>query len=327
LIATAFLGTTLQARIESSQDVNKDSYLRALADRIVTYAGSPADWGKTGVVPADFGLALNSATRVYELDVDKICRLSLLNVHSLSHVDLAGASKLTNIAMGISLSQTLTISFEQTNTYTSGDDTYTTLAISTAIESKPSKANLQYYLIAQNYQYNATSTITSSGTTEVVFHYPTSSADDALVAVFARAPFDERITSYAVYNFASGMQETTPTSTSLSLSPLNYTLSFNQSGDVSIQKVYTFSYSHQYITTSLQGSECAIPQLIDHSPIVLIACGEVGGQYFQEWTSYPQIPLSAGSSFANSERNVFSYMVTANGVLYKLDVSLGDPNP
>ncbi|MCW3982997.1 MAG: hypothetical protein NWE96_03265 [Candidatus Bathyarchaeota archaeon] len=293
---------------------------------MVTYAGSPVDWGKTNVVPVDFGLALNTATRIYELDIDKICRLSTLNSHSLSHVDLAVASKLTNIAMGISLSQTLTISLEQTNTYTAGDDTYTTLAVSTAIESKPSKANLQCYLVAQNYQYNATATITTSGTTEVVFHYPTISADDALVVVFARAPFDERVTSYAVYNFASGQQETTPASTALSLSPLNYTLSFNQSGGALIQKMYTFSYLHQYITTS-QGGECAIPQLIDHSPIVMIVCGEVEGQYFQEWTSYPQIPLSVGSSFANSERNVFSYMVTVNGVLYKLDVSLGDLNP
>jgi hypothetical protein len=35
------------------------------------------------------------------------------------------------------------------------------------------------------------------------------------------------------------------------------------------------------------------------------------------------VPLTAGSGFDNSERNIFSYTVTIKGVLYKLDVSLG----
>ncbi|MCL5877511.1 MAG: hypothetical protein M1540_06850 [Candidatus Bathyarchaeota archaeon] len=327
MIATAFLGTTLQARIDSTQDLNKDSYLRAIADRIVTNAGSPHDWGKSDKLPSDLGLALNSATSVYELDIDKISRLSNLNIYSLSHLELAAASKLSNIALGIEVSQIMTINLEQTNTYTAGADTYSTLAVSTYLESKPVEANLQCYLIAQNYQYNATATVTESGTAEITVHYPTAAADDALLVVFANVPFDERLTSYTIYNFGNGSQETTPTSTTLSLSPLNYSLSFNQTAGASVQKVYTFSYAHQYTTTSPQDGQCVIPHLIDHSPIVLIVCAQLDGQYFQEWTSYPQIPLTAGSSFANSERHVFSSMVTINGVLYKLNLSLGDVNP
>ncbi len=326
LIATAFLGTTLQARIDSTQDLNKDSYLRAIADRIVANAGSPPDWGKSDKVPSELGLALNSATSVYELDIDKISRLSNFNVYSLSHLQLAAASKLSNIALGIDVSQIMNISLEQTNNYTAGADTYSALAVSTSIEFKPVEANLQCYLIAQNYQYNVTATVTESGTAEVVVHYPTAAADDALLVVFAKASFDERLTSYAIYNFDSVSQETTPQSTTLSLSPLNNNLNFNEATGASIQKVYAFSQSHQYTATSIQGGQCSIPQLIDHSPIVLIVCAQIDGEYFEEWTSYPQIPLTAGSSFANSERHVFSYMVTINDVLYKLNLSLGDVN-
>ena len=252
LIATAFLGTTLQARIDSTQDLNKDSYLRAIADRIVTNAGSPPDWGKSDKVPSELGLVLNSATSVYELDIDKISRLSNFNVYSLSHLELADASKLSNIALGIDVSQIMTISLEQTNTYTAGADTYSALAVSTSIESKPVESTLQCYLIAQNYQYNVTETITESGTAEVVVHYPTAAADDALLVVFARASFDERLTSYAIYNFDSVSQETTPQSTTLSLSPLNNKLNFNEATGASIQKVYAFSQSHQYTATSIQ---------------------------------------------------------------------------
>ena len=58
--------------------------------------------------------------------------------------------------------------------------------------------------------------------------------------------------------------------------------------------------------------------------MVLVVCGFNGADFFQEWTAYPQVPLKAGANFAGSEQNVFSYIVTVNGVLYRLDLSLGD---
>ena len=45
---------------------------------------------------------------------------------------------------------------------------------------------------------------------------------------------------------------------------------------------------------------------------------------FQEWTSYPQVPLTAGSNFHSSEQNAFNYIVTINDCLYKLEISFGD---
>jgi hypothetical protein len=145
--------------------------------------------------------------------------------------------------------------------------------------------------------------------------------------VFARAPFDERITSYATYNLVTSTEETEPANTTLSLSPLDYALGFNESSGVSLQKLYVLSYSYQQAINGVQSSPCQIPKLIDHSPNVIVACGQSGAQPIEEWTSYPQVPLTTGSSFANSERDVFPYMVTIDGVLYKLQVTLGDINP
>ena len=57
LIGMAFLGSTMQTRIASTQDINKDSYLKAIADRIIMNPGSPSEWGSSSVSPIDFGLA------------------------------------------------------------------------------------------------------------------------------------------------------------------------------------------------------------------------------------------------------------------------------
>jgi hypothetical protein len=150
--------------------------------------------------------------------------------------------------------------------------------------------------------------------------------NDALLVVFARAPFDERITSFETYNFANSNQETTPTNTALSLNPLNYKLNFNSTSGLSVQTVYLLTYSYDQAITSFSSSQATIPKIVDKSPIILVACGLNSTDYFEEWTSYPQIPLTAGSAFEYSEKNIFSYMVTVNGVLYQLEVSLGDIN-
>ena len=62
LIATAFLCSTMQTRINSTQDINKESYLKAIADHIITNPGTPLNWGSSSSVPADFGLAASPST-------------------------------------------------------------------------------------------------------------------------------------------------------------------------------------------------------------------------------------------------------------------------
>ncbi len=319
------MGTTLQARIASTDDVNKDSYLTAIADRIVTYPGSPNDWGKRQDVPQDFGLAASASNGANELDIDKISRLSSQNRYALGYVELVNAAQLNDMALGITVSQVMTLTIEQSSSHTVGSETYSTVHVWSSINSKPTGANLHCYLIADNYVDNLTAVIPESGTYTLTVHLPSALVDDALLVVFARAPFDDRITSYATYNLSSGIQQTTPNGTTLSMSPQDYTLSFNQSS-VTIGNVYALTYSYMQNVTSIQTSTCAIPRLIDNSPFVLVACAGNGANYVEEWTAYPQVPLNAGSSFEGSERNVFSYLVTVDGVLYRLEVSLGDVN-
>ena len=327
LIGTAFLGSTMQTRIVSTQEINKDSYLKAVADRIITNTGTPANWGTSNAVPDDFGLAAITSTSSYELDMDKISRLNNLNNYSLSYADMANAANL-NIALGITVSQLMTVKVLQSSNFTSGSNTSFTFTISTSIDSKPASASLHCYIATDNYLNGITSAIPDTGVGQVTVQIPSAATDNALLVVFARASIDDRMTSYAVYNFAHSTQESNPRSGDLALSPLDYTLSLNDSSPgLTVQNGYVFSYSYQQTLPSIQGSQCPIPKLIDKSPLVLVVCCLNGTEYFQEWTAYPQVPLKAGADFEGSEQNVFSYMVTVGGVLYRLDLSLGDlPN-
>ena len=239
---------------------------------------------------------------------------------------MANAAKLNNIALGITVSQIMSINIEQSSNITVGNDVSFTFAILTSIDSEPTSATLNCYVVANNYLSNVTNCTSGIGVGYVTVQIPSASTDNAMLIVFARASFDDRITSYAIYNFPDSTQESAPSNDILSLTPLNYTLSFaTNSTDLTIQNGYVFSYTYQQNLTSVQSDNSILnSNIIDKSPFVIVVCGFNNGAYFQEWTSYPQVPLKSGSSFEDSEQNVFSYMVTINGVLYKLDISFGD---
>ncbi len=328
LIATAFLCSTMQTSINVTQNINKDSYLQAIADDIITTPGTPVNWGTSSSVPVDFGLAASSSTTPYELNMDKITRLNSLNSYALSYIDMENAAKLSNIALGITVSQVMSINIEQTSNSTldNGNSVSFIFAILTSIDSEPTSASLNCYVVANNYVSNVTDSTSGVGVGYVTIQIPSAAADGAMLIMFARASFDDRITSYAIYNFQNSTQETAPRNDILTLTPLNYTLSYTtNSTGLTMQNSYIFSYTYQQNLISVQGTAYyLIPMLIDQSPFVMVLCGFNNGTYFQEWTSYPQVPLKAGSSFEDSEQNVFSYIVTINGVLYKVDVSFGD---
>ena len=311
----------MQNRIASTQDINKDSYLKAIADHIIMNPGSPSEWGSSSASPIDFGLASSLPHNAFELDVDKICRLNNLNNYSLSYLDLSKAAKL-NIALGIEVSQLLTIKIIQSSNSTVGSDTSFTFQISANIDSKPTSASLHCYFAANTYLTEVNASISDFGVGQVTVQIPTSETENALLIAFARASFDDRITSYAIYNFAHSTQESIPSDTNLVLSPLDYILNFNDT-NLRVLNGYVFSYSYKQPLLSFEGSQAAIPKLLDKSPIVIIV-GINGTDHIQEWTAYPQIPLKIGANFEGSEQNIFSYIVTIKGVLYRLDLSLGD---
>ena len=322
LIGMAFFGSTMQTRIASTQDINKDSYLKAIADRIVTNTGSPVDWGTSSALPVDLGLAPDRSHGDYELDLDKICRLNNLNNYSLSYLDLSKAAKL-DIALGIKVSQLMTVKIMQLSNSTVGTDTSFTFQISANIDSKPTSASLHCYFAADTYITEVNGSIPDIGIGQVTIQIPTSETKNAMLIAFARASIDDRVTSYAIYNFAHSTQESIPSSTDLALSPLDYTLSINDTR-LRVLTGYVFAYSYQHNLSSFEGSQATIPKLLDKSPLVLFVEGINGTDHFQEWTVYPQIPLKIGANFDGAEQNIFSYMVTIEGVLYRLDLSLGD---
>lgn len=323
LIATVFLGSTLQARISTTQDLNKDSYLQAIALYLVTSPGSPVQWGKSTVLPEDFGLAAIPSSSPYELDIDKVSRLNSNHNNALSITDLSKSTKLSNVALGIVVSQILSVNMQQISNQTVGNQITFTFEVSTSINSKPTSTSLQYYVIANNYLLQQNSTI--NGTSNITLQIPSAQASNALLVMFARAPFDERLTSFGTYDFATGTQKSGPSNHVVSLSPHDYVLSVNSAlPGVTVSNAYVFSFTNSSQLQANPNNQFSFPKIADKSPLVLVVCGNSGAQYFQEWTAYPQVPLNAGSTFEGSAKNVFSYIVTVREVLYRLDIVLGD---
>ncbi len=315
----------MQTQINSMQDLNKQDYLQTIADHIVTSCGSPEDWGTESGVPVNFGLSASNSAGLYELDIDKLSRLSSQNAYALSYPDISKAARLTNIAFGVSLSQMLSIHVELSGNSTASGFTTYTFTVSVSKESGPLSVNLQCYLVATNYVGSVSNTTSSSGVGYVTVQVPTTSQGPALLVVFARASFDDRVTAYEVYPFAHLAQEPPPNYTFLGLSPLNYTLHVNKNyPSVTIEESFAFSYGYSSNLTSTSSTNYTIPALLDKSPIILVTQGVNGTESFAEWTSYPQLPVNAGADFSNSDKNLFVYPVTVKGSLYKLILCFGD---
>src|SRR3989304_515306 len=310
LLATASLAGTMQTRINTLQDLNKDDYLRNIAELIVTSDGAPVDWGSTSAVPDSFGLSDSDSPHLYALDIDKISRLNKQNDHALSYIQVSKAARLNNIALGISISQMLSVSVRLSANNTSGDSTTYTFKISVNQASGPTSAGLQCYVVAKDFWSTVSNTTSSAGVGYITVQIPNSSIGPALLIVFARASFDDRITSYEAYSFAHLSQEPSPNHAFLGLSPLNYTLNLETKfPDITVENGYAFSYAYQSNLTSTSPTTYAIPELVDKSPTVLVISGLNGTTSFVEWVSYPDIPVDFGANFEGSEKNVFVYTV------------------
>jgi hypothetical protein len=324
LLATASLAGTMDAQINSMQGLNKEAYLRNIAEHLVTSDGTPADWGAIGVVPSSFGLAYGESSSLYELDIDKIGRLNSQNDYALSYFQVIQAARL-NTALGVSVSQMLSVTVTLSATTSLTDETAYTFRISVSQASGSVSATLQCYVVAQDFVSEVSNTTSSAGVGYVTVQIPNAASGPALLIVFARASFDDRITACGTYSFAHLSQEPLPNHTFLGLSPLNYTLNLkdNFSG-ITIEHGYAFSYAYQSNLTSTSATTYAIPEFVDESPTVLVVSGINGTTSFVEWTVYPDIPLDFGANFENSERNVFVYTVLVKGVFYRLTLSFGD---
>jgi hypothetical protein len=325
IISTAFMAGTLQVQINSMQDLNKQDYLQGIADRIVSGYGAPRDWGSASSVPTDFGLASSTSAGLYELDIDKISRLNSQNEFSLSYAEISWASKLHDVAFGVSVSQMLAINVELSGNSSTGNATSYTFKISVSQDTGPVSANLRCYFVATNFLGDVSNDTTSMGVGYVSVEVPDSSSGPALLVVFARASFDDRITAYEVYPFGHLSDQPPADGTFLGLSPLDYTLNVHQNFEnTTVQNGYVFSYAYWQNLTSTSTATYEIPNIVDKSPLILVVQGINGTTRFAEWAAYPQLPVEAGANFEHSEQNVFTYTVTIKDALYKLTLRFGD---
>ena len=326
VLATASFVGTMQTTINGFKDVNKENFLRAIADRLVIGYGAPSDWGSNRETTlTGFGLGSNGSSNPYELDIDKVCRLNSLNNFSVSYYKVSQAARLNQIAFGISVSPMLSISVEPVGNVTSGDATTYTFKLSVSGHTGPVSAGLHCYAVAKNYLASVSNETSESGVGYVSIQIPNASNGPAILVAFARSQFDDRLTSCDVYSFAHLSSEPLPNNSILGLSPLNYSLYVNpkNSGTV-VEDSYAFSWNYQSNLTRASEDVYSIPAWLDKSPTVLVLCGVNGTSRFAEWVSYPQIPVQFGADFSNSEENVFTYTVMVKENFYLLTVRLGD---
>jgi hypothetical protein len=314
----------MDAQINSMQDLNKEAYLKNIAEHLVTSDGTPLDWGASGAVPSSFGLSDGDSSSLYELDIDKISRLNSQNDYALSYFQVSQAARL-NIALGVSVSQVLSVTVTLSATSSLTNETAYTFRILVSQASGSVSAALQCYVVAQGFVSEVSNATSSAGVSYVTVQIPNADSGPALLIVFARASFDDRVTACGTYSFAHLSQAPSPNHTFLGLSPLNYTLNLKENfSGTTVEHSYAFSYAYQSNLTSTSATTYAIPEFVDKSPTVLVVSGINGTTSFVEWTAYPDIPLDFGANFENSERNVFSYTVLVKGTLYKLTLSFGD---
>jgi len=329
IIATVSITGNMMTGIDSWKNLNEESYLRAIANSILSIAGTPSNWGSDqNLKPDEFGLATNNLTSVSELDVDKVCRLNAANDFSLSYADILNASGLTDLAMSISISQMMNIGVSLFSNKSQGDSTSYTFLISVNQDSGPVASSLHCYVVARDFLQDVYSTTSTDGTGYTTFQIPNNANGTAALIVLARANQDPMMTAYGVQLFAHLSDEPLPDNTFVDLNPLNYTLHLTTKfPNTTLSGGYAFSYAYQTNLTEDSNVSCTIPRILDNSPTVLVLTGQNNSNFFAEWTAYPQVPLETGTDFNNSESYAFNYPVIINNTLYKLTLSFGGVNP
>ena len=313
--------------MNSLQDLNEEEYLRKIVEHTIVSSGSPVNWGQNqSLTPEAFGLAKDGSVS-YELDVDKVSRLNSQNSYALNYLEMYEALRLEKVALRFTFSQIMNVSITLNSNETVGDSTTYSFSVSVSRDQAPVAASLQFYVVANDFVNNTISSTSSSGEGTVEVEIPNSSNGTALLIVFARASYDDRVTAQGVYAFGHLSSDPSPNNTFLSLSPLNNTLQVDPKfSETSLETAYEFSYGYESALTSTSNETYAIPRFLDSSPKVLAVAGWNGSTFFVEWVTYPQVPLEMGADFENTECFSFSYLITIDRVLYRLNVRCGGPS-
>lgn len=329
VVVMSMVATTMivMPYLSDLQDLNEEEYLRKIVEYTLVSSGSPVGWAQNqSVTPETFGLAKYRSFS-YELDLDKVSRLNRQNLYALSYLELFKSLNLENVALCYSFSQIMDINIILDSNITVGDLTTYSFNISVSRNQAPVATTLQCYIVANNFLNHTYSNTSSNGQGVVEMETPNSSNGTVLLVVFARSPYDSRVTAQGVYTFDHLSSEPSLNSTFLNLTPNNSTLYVDPDvSDVSIETAYAFSYGYESSLTSTSNETYTIPDFLDSSPQVLVVTGWKGSDFLIEWTAYPQVPLEMGANFEDAECFSFNYLVTIDAVLYRLNVQCGGPS-
>lgn len=329
LVLAAMVNTSnmLRPSMDNALHQNDTELLRQLAEHLLLSKGTPDNWGSLkDTVPTNLGFADLTAFSPYGLDIDKVTRLNNINSYSLSYAQLWQAVGVNDASFSIEIKTLFNVSITLLSTTAGANETTYQFNVYAHKSGTPVPANLQCYVIATDYIDSVTAQTSADGHASISEDIPNSMSGTAILAIFAKALSNNQIVAFNAYTFAHNSSEPLPNRTFTRLSPLNHILNLTftyPNAEVRKALVLTFNYNFSLIEKSLneQSVEYEIPRLLDTSPMMLIVTGFNGSSSFAEWTSYPQLPLTFGTSFEDDARTStvsFSHIVTINSALYEV---------
>jgi hypothetical protein len=334
LSAMASTSKILYPYINYASDKNVAEKYRQISKYLLLNAGTPSNWGENNrTALTTFGLAKVGSENPYDLDRDKVSRLSSENIYAISYAQAFSTLKMPDITFRIEIKPMFEVAIRLEATYEEANRTVYQFAISLEKHGSPVLADLQCYVVAEDF-VGTTSIFFRGGKTYVNATLPNTIIGPALIIVFAKSAYDSRIVSFSSHAFAHNSRQPTPNRTFLRLSPLNHTLTatFIQP-NVTLMKAYAFTFNYNSTLTQVVADSYsaifAIPHFADSSPTLIVATGTNSTTFFTEVAAYPQIPLQTGADFENLETRTtvfaYTYSVTIESAIYECTIWLGGP--
>jgi len=309
---------------------NDGERLQQLAQYILLSTGAPSDWGSNSAVsPTSFGLASDSVSSPYALDIDKVTRLNSRNSYAINYAQLLDALKVSKVALKIHVRTLFNTSIRLVSSSDNGNETNYSFEIVTENSGLAVVSDLSCYFVVKDYVDNLVSSTNSNGKANATFVVPNNVSGSALLAVFSRAQVDSSVVSLGVYAFGHNTSSPVADGTFARLSPLDYVLNASfLFPDEQVLGAYAFSFGYwanlTMLSNATQSAEYVVPRFLDKSATVLVFTGLNNTQTFAEWVAYPQVPLEIGVNFDSSTFGAsvvsFTYVVAINAALYELQI-------
>jgi hypothetical protein len=320
--------------MNNTVDLNAPERYEQLSKYILLNAGIPSDWGRNGQVdPQIFGIGKGDSGNPYELDIDKVTRLSDENQYSLSYADAFASSGFPDVSFSLGIKPVFEVIINLTAIFEAENATVYRFEILTEKDGASVSAQIKCRIIAENYA-NTTGTIASDGKAYLNITISDSVNGPALLVAFARHAYNDRIVSYGSCVFAHNSTEPETRGTYVKLSPLDYLLNASViHPETNLSEAYAFTFDYgaplEQVSRSNSSDVYRIPRFLDSSPTVIVLTGRNATSFFAEWVAYPQVPAHFGADFASSKSlssiYAYTYPVTIGSVIYTCTVRLGGP--